>query len=490
MLTPQQIQDARNKIGVSNPASIVSGQNLLSKIKGEKETFGQDIKGDFLGIGKDILSGSQKRAGNISQIQAKKEAGTKSKNMARFETAGQLAGSASDAIGSVFKGAAKMVLTPKAEAKVKDLVTNFGQEVVSRPEVQSIIKWYDTLPEDKQDALDAVGGFASLAGEFVGVGVGQKVAKQGVKATKQGARAVSNTAGDIANSAQKVVGDIIPSTDRIVNYQVTRALDLTQGDVKNISLSTGNEVGEFLAKRNLIGSNKETTQTMVKDFYDTQYKTVRDEISKVNKSYDPTDVPRFKQALTEIKKQVGETSGLEDVTKEIDTLLKKDGIVLDDVQRVKELMDDHFSLYKVTGDVKEGVQKEGLTNLRKDLKEFIEKEVKDNTGADIAGLNNDVSTSRSILNAVEERATRGLTSSNIKLGDLGVFGLASTVGTPLFGLAALAGKKILESSAIRLRIAKYLDRVSDAKKLKIQKALEQGKVPEELKPILKIEDKK
>jgi len=479
-LTPQQIQEARNKLGTNKLPSEATGSSLLARLQGKEETLGQDIKSDFMSIGKDILSGSQKRAENIQEIRAKKEAGTKGTVPAIFETAGQLAGAGADAIGSVFKGGVKLALTPKAEEKVKGLVTEFGQEVMQRPEVQKVITWYDSLPEDKKDALDAVGGFASLAGEFTGVGAGQKVVKQGVKTAKQGAKAVAETAGDIATATKKITGEIIPSTDRIVNAQVTKALDLTAGDVKNINLSTGNEVGEFLANKNLIKANKVETEKALKDFYDTSYKTVREEISKVSNSYNPTDVPRYKQALEEIQKQVGTTTGLEDATKEIDALLKKEVVTLNDIQRAKELLDEHFSLYKVTGDVKEGVAKQGLSNVRKDLKEFIEKEVKDNTGADIKSLNNDVSTSRSTLDAIEERSTRGLTSSNIKIGDLGVFGLGSAVGSPILGVGAVIAKKIIESSAVRLKIAKYLDKLSDARKLKIQEKLIQGEMPKEI----------
>lgn len=483
MLTPQQIEEARQKIGIntSKPSQSIGG-NLLNKLEAKNQTFGQDIVGDFKGIGKDILSSSQKRGENIQKIKTEMETGTKGNIPAILETAGQLAGSASDAIAAATKGAVKMVLGPKSEQKVKELVTTFGQKVLERPEVHKIVSWYDKLPDDKKDAIDAVGGFASLAGDFIGLGAAEKTAKAGVGAVKTGAEQIAKTTGDIATSTKKIAGEIIPKTEGIVNYQVTRALDLTQGDVKNIAKSTGNEVGEFLASKNLIAGNKDETAKMVKDFYEANYKTVRDEISKVVKTYSPYNVPRYTESLKAIKKQVDGIPGLEKVSVEVDNLLNKgkNQISLNDAQRVKELLDEHFNLYKVTGDVKEGVQKEGLANLRKDLKEFIEKEVKDNTGADIASLNNDVSTSRSIVDAIETRSTRGLTTSNLKIGDLGVFGVGSALGSPILGIGAVIAKKIVESSAIRLKIARYLDKISDARKLKIKNSIMKGKIPEEI----------
>ena len=486
MLTPQQIEEARAKIGlnVSNP-STPTANTLLSRLQSKNQTFGQDLIGDFKQIGTDILSGSQKRTDAIGAIKSKMEEGEKSNTAAVLQTAGQLAGSASDAIAAATKGVVKMVLGPKSEIKVKELVQGFGQKVLANPEIHKVVAWYEKLPDDKKDALDAVGGFASLAADFVGVGVAERGAKAGLTTVKEGAEQIAKTAEDIAIGTKKITGEIIPSAEGIVNYQVTRALDLTAGDVKNISLSTGNEVGEFLAKKNLIAGNKLETVKMVEDFADNSYKVVREEIAKVDKIYKPSNIPRYVESLKAISKQVDKVPGLERVSVEVENLLNKSkNISLNDVQRVKELLDEHFSLYKVTGDVKEGAAKEGLSNLRKDVKEFIEREVKDTTGSDIASLNNDVSTSRGILEAVTERSTRGLTRSNIKIGDLGVFGVGAAIGSPILGVAAVVAKKIVESSAIRLKIARYLDKISDARKLKIKNALIKGEMPSEITKIV------
>jgi hypothetical protein len=282
-----------------------------------------------------------------------------------------------------------------------------------------------------------------------------------------------------------VIDDIIPTTDRIVNHEITRALDLTQGDVKNISLSTGNEVGEFVAKNNLIGKNLAETTKNIDDFYKKNYEQVRAEIAKVVDPYEASAVPRYTEALTEIQKQIKDVAGLQAANTEVATLLGKKTPTLADVQRVKELMDEHFSLYKATGDVKEGVAKEGLTNIRADLRKFIEDEVKAKTGADIQSLNNNVSTSRSINDAIETRATRGLTRSNISAGDIAVFltGSAFGGGNPLAGLAAVVVKKIYNSPSFKLRLSKWLDGMSDARKAAIKADLEKGIVPEELKDL-------
>ena len=48
----------------------------------------------------------------------------------------------------------------------------------------------------------------------------------------------------------------------------------------------------------------------------------------------------------------------------------------------------------MTGEVGQGVAKEGLANVRKELKDFIESQVAKETGADIRIMNNNVATAK------------------------------------------------------------------------------------------------
>jgi len=481
--------------GATTPDQIKSvGVNTTPPPK--TESFGADTFSDFKQIGSDIISGSQKRADKIQAIKGKMQSGEKGDIPAILETSGQLAGAGADAISAVIKGAFKMVLPPRAEAKTKEIIQKFGTKVVETPAVQSIVKWYADLPDSKKDAVDASLGAVDLATQFIGLGA----AKKGLNVVKEGAEGALETGGkilkkgsqladDATKSTQLVIKDIIPGADRIVNTTVSKALNLTPGDISNISKSTGNEVGQFIAKHNLIGKNLEETTKLVDDFYKTNYNTVREEIAKVPTLYHAGSVPRYTDALNAIKKAVNDVPGMEEVSLEVDNILSRvnknaKDITLNDVQRVKELMDDHFSLYKVTGDVKENVAKEGLANMRKDLKEFIEQEVKKSTGADIKDLNNKTMTSRSIKDAIKTRAPKGITASNISIGDFGTFGVGSMFGGPLVGAAALVAKKIIESPSAMLRFAKWIDSISDARKLKVIETLQKGEVPKEIEKFI------
>lgn len=289
----------------------------------------------------------------------------------------------------------------------------------------------------------------------------------------------------LPEAGKNFVKDVVPNSDRIINHQVTQALDLTPGDLNNIARSTGHEVGRFLADENLLGNNKEITMSNVENFFKENYANVRSEIGKVNTVYKPNQVPRYVEALKSIKQKVDNVPGLQKVGVEVNNLLNKKNISLKDVQRVKELMDDHFSIYKATGDVGDNIAKEGLNNIRHDIQHFIEEQVNKHAGTDIKELNNNVSTAKGIMDAVETRNPRGLTRSNFKIGDLAVAGYGFSLGGPLGATAAIFFKKLYDSPSVKLRFSKWLDTVTDAQKARMSETLDRGQIPPEFDQFVK-----
>lgn len=389
-------------------------------------------------------------------------------------------GAAGRGVGDVI-GAGVSALAPDAlEEKVGQAISPISQPIMER-----FNKLKETNPELAKDIEDAL-GMSELLGAGAVTRPVKQVAQAGARTAVNATESAVRVAGKTGTYAKGVADDVIPTTDRVINHQITKALDLSPGDLDKISRSTGNNVGPWLAENNLISTNKELTQKGIKDFYQKNYDEVRAEIKKADEGEivyfrEASSIPGYQQALGELNKKTQSVPGLEDVNTEIKTLLEKPNPTLSDVQRTKELLDDHFSLYKATGDVSEGVAKQGLAKIRQEIKEYIETEVKKATGADIKKLNNNVTTSRNINEAITTRAPKGLTASNIKMGDLGIFGVGFAMGGgPLTGLALLFGKKLLETPTVRLRIAKYLDSVSDAKKVRIKDELAKGKIPKEL----------
>jgi uncharacterized protein YoxC len=281
-----------------------------------------------------------------------------------------------------------------------------------------------------------------------------------------------------------IIRDIIPTRKALKDSQITKALDLTAGDVSNIKSSTGNNVGDWIANKGVIGQTKQETLDKVGDIFDTQYKAVRDEIGKVTNQYTPVQVPRVTQSLQKISDEMDGVIGLEGTKREVDNLLSKEAYSLGDVQRVKELIDDNYNLYNAMGDVGESKAKKGLDEVRTELKEFIEQEVESATGANIRAMNNDVATSRSIIELTGKRDTRGLTRANVSLSDITAL-IAGSAVNPVFGIGALFAKRVTESPAFRLRLSQWLNSLDEAKRIKAISDISSGKVPSGLPGELK-----
>lgn len=424
---------------------------------------------------------------NVNLIQQGAVDRTPMQNVTKgFEVAANTAGAVGDVAGEAIQR------TPVVGGVVKQVGSTIGNAFKALTDKFAGTKFFQEAAAGLEDGNSLEQGLSigksagEVAGNVLGADVGLGAAKGAVEGTAKGAtQAIESIPKPDLGAATKyatgALRDVIPTSQSIIDHQLAKALDLTPGDLAKIESSTGNQVGKFLADNNLIGTNKATTQALVKGFFDKNYKDVRKEIGSVEKAYKMNQVPRYADALKAINSKIEGVPGLEDVAVKIDNLMNlgKD-VKLADVQEVKELLDDHFNLYKVTGDVGEGVAKEGLANIRSELKGFIENEVKANTGKDIQTMNRNVQTSKSLNDAITARSPRGLTRANITTRDA-MMGLGLTYfGSPLLGMAAILVGKIATSPTMRLRLARFLDSKGDAYRSKLSEELKNGKVPQEV----------
>jgi len=528
------IVTARAK-GIPDPEILAFVKQKQTEQAKAVETIGYSNTGqELVQTGKDIVGTVKETGQKIADAQRMSMSGEQSPLESGFQMAGAVASGVSGLVGDVVKGGVQAVLPQEAENAVKagiatgvqkasDVLSKYENLKQTKPALAGAINLVlGSAPEATLGVIDLVKGYeklkttnprlarnldsalgigelaldvATLGGSKVAVTAGKEVVEQGAKAAgRQAAKVAGEVAtqagkagakvGEMAGSVAKVAGDVIPSRQQLVSDQLTKALDLTQGDVSNILLSTGNDVGEFIARNSLIKGNKNETVAAVKELTDKQYKVVRDNIKQVTKDYSSQEIADVKKSLSVLKKEVKDVPGLEKVYAEVVALGNKSAYKLEDVQKIKELLDDQFSLYKATGDVKDVTKAKGLANVRKSLKEFIEKEVRDTTGADIAQLNNDVATGKSIINLANKRSTRGLTRANVSLSDLGAFAGGSAIGSPLVGAAALVVKRIAESPTIRLKVADFLNSLGKTEKAAIKKQLLSGEAPESIKKIV------
>ena len=460
-----------------------------TRIKPEQSGFFASIKEDLAKRGENVNDAFNRDQSFVSKT---------------LQLIGQGAGFVGDIVGEGIKSVGRGIsaITPDIIEKpfvggakklgVGILNTSLGQAGLRAIEggVESYNQFKQENPETARN-LEAVVNIASL----LPIGKGAQIAGKGAikggevvgGVVKEGAEAVGNVAkagaSKVGNVIKSTAGDIIPTKKGFTNTEIIKALDFTDGDAKKIYQSTGNKAGEFIFKNNLLGDTVQATKQKLDDYFTQNYTAVRDEIGKVTKPYTIKTVPRYTDALEQIKKTVNDVVGLEDVNKEVDTLLKNKKPILADVQRVKELMDEQFNLYKVTGDVQAGRQKAGLEKMRNEIKQFIENEVKTNTGADIAKLNNNVASAKTISNAIDDRITRGSTRATLTASDIVTFLTGSGFATPIGGIGALLGKKLYQSPTFKIKFVKWLNRKSGAEKAKILQDLKSGVTPKGLKAV-------
>jgi len=197
--------------------------------------------GDILGIGKDIIKSSSKRAENIQEAQDAMARGEQGFLRTTGQTFGQLLGGGADAITAAGKSAVNLVLSDKSEKVVTDVIGKFGAKVMANPQVQNIINEYNALPEEKQRDIDAVGGVIDLVSNFVGGGAvskGADVVGTGVKTIKKATGEVLETGIDTTitggkqavtklkeNVISSLSPDIDPAFKNIISKTSTQKFD-------------------------------------------------------------------------------------------------------------------------------------------------------------------------------------------------------------------------------------------------------------------------
>lgn len=357
-----------------------------------------------------------------------------------------------------------------ADSPELQAVNQVGKFVTDR--YGSLDKLKETFIEDPAGVLADLStvlaggaGIASKVGdiskisEISNVASKLKTASQVVEPINATTKALGKVKSTIANSTVgNIVSDITPTITDTQKSQVVKALDLTQGDLSNISKKTGNDVTEFIIGNKLLKKTPEEIASALKDNRASTKELRNSEIAKVTTTYTPEQVPGVIKGLDTILQGVDNVAGLETVADEIRTLRQKGTFTLEDVQKAKDLIDDNSNIYSKIGDVKSSSTARGLDNLRNGIKTFIEDEVSKKTqgATDIKKLNNDIQTSYAIEDAINNRSTRDLTRQKLSLTDNIVLFGGGTAINPLLGIGLVVGKKIIESPSFRLAFTDLL----------------------------------
>jgi hypothetical protein len=445
-----------------------------------------------------IISGTAKTIGNIPSSTTKLGKSVAEAVAHPVETARN--------IGSIVKGAGAKAAQVAVEAS-----TDPASELHKRAEIgnedtqkfDAVIGYfkdrYGGLDNLKKTVIEDPAGFAAdISALFSGGGaiatkVGElskiaEVSDLGNTLSKVGQATEPTTVLKKAINATKdstvgkIASDVLPTSSKIINGQVVKALELTPGDLATIHKKTGNDPAQYIVDQKLLKSTPEETSQALADARDVKKAEVRSEVSKVANVYDDT-VPQVTQAKQALKTMLGDLKdvpGRESDISEITGLIGKKEFNLSDLQRTKELMDDNFNIYSRAGDVRSSNLARGLDNIRGEIKSFIEDQVTSNTNGtvDIRKLNNEVQTNYALQEAIENRALRGQSRQYFTVFDgmLGT-GAYATVG-PYAALGLIVGKKLAESPTVRLLVARGLSKLKPSYIGNIVKEIQAGNLSE------------
>ncbi len=317
-----------------------------------KEKIGEAF-GDVKQVGTDIVQSSQKRADNISKIKSAMQSGEQGDVRSILQTTGELAGAGADAIGALAKGAANIFLSDKTEKAITQGLGEKAQQVIQIPEVQSIIKRYEALPEENKRDIDALGGVVSLITNFIGgeaVGAGTKA---GVTAGKK----VLDKGVDIASATIKETGESIAQTvpkakDAFVSFVSPNIDDNVKNVLKNTPTEKFDEVVK-IAEASADPTKPSTYEFVAKSMTDAT-KQIDNQVKSLSQQKNII-INKAKTGLTDFQKETGKVildinRGLKDseLAKSFISRLKQVKTKIDADKAVDDLQD---VLYKGNKDM-------------------------------------------------------------------------------------------------------------------------------------------
>jgi hypothetical protein len=456
-------------------------QALMSK---EKQTYGQNLAETFTKAGERIK-------GAVTQAQQDFQSGQEMTDNGMITPAGvaKSAGAVVRGVGRTLGTVAGATFAPVLDIPaVKSTIESGIEGALENDTVATVAGKAAELAQRYPDAAKDLEDIANIA--TVGIGkIGEKpvqelVTKAGQKIVKAPASLVISIANlskpKFVKAITDTASDVIPKADDLRDRTLAKALRLAPvEDISVIKQSTGNDIGEFMNRFELVKDTPEETVDALAKFQRQNFDRTRDAIALVDNKFTFQDIPELKDTIDFLKNdlQGRKSPEYQQILTKLNEISAKPEFELLDAQYVKNVFDDVESVYKRTGDVRDAVAAQDKAQTIAPVRRFIEDRVQEvYPEIDIRALNNNVQTSRAIMDAVLKRAPKADTSSFFQLGDLAILGVGN-VQTPGLGYGALFAKKVFESAPIQLRLSRaFAGKVKPADVIK-------GLTPDKLKKI-------
>lgn len=284
-------------------------KSTIPQTERPKPTFKEKINeafGDIEQVGTDVAESAMKRSQNIQEIDQAYINGEQGRLRSIGQTVGQLAGAGADAITAVGKGAVNVFLSDKSEKAVTDVIGKFGTKVMANPKVQEIVNKYNSLPEEQQRDIDAVGGVVDLVSNFIGGGAvskGGELASTGLKSTGKVLGDVIDTA---STTLKETTQSIVPATkEGFINFVTPNVDESVKTILKTTPTNKFDEVVRIAQDASIDPTKPSTYEFVAKSMTDAT-KQIDNQVKSLTQQKN-TIINKAKTGLTDFQKETGKT---------------------------------------------------------------------------------------------------------------------------------------------------------------------------------------
>jgi hypothetical protein len=278
--------------------------------------------------------------------------------------------------------------------------------------------------------------------------------------------------GAIGAGAKKLLGKAIPeslvkSATRLKpNEKIKIAQKLEQMGVNE----TAETAEQYLIREKIAGTPKQMADDLLK-----KSKLARAEKLKVlkdlpNKFKDDVIEQFADETLAAVEGVAGLEKEAEKIAKIAKSIKSPQGATLSEIDELKTIFDRNLNVFTIAGDVKQAAKAKGLANLRGNAQALIEREAEKLGVANIKQLNQEVSLTRALGDAIKKQeigaggnALANLSDYLLGTGTLGAGIVAGGLDFENVKKSALAAAGIivtkkLFSPAIRVKLANILSK--------------------------------
>lgn len=413
-----------------------------------------DIKEGFQGV----VESGKKAFQTGADVQARLKTGEQSAESGALETLGAGGRAIGEAVGTGFQTAAKLFTSPSTEEKIGGAVETGAKAVAGTETVQNIISRYESLNPEQKGVIDGLLGTAEGLTTVFGLGPATRVAREGAKdILKAGTTAVSGlakkTAGELAGVASLGKEGIKEAAGKALNPSdiMQRVARIPKGRQAAFQKTAGENVGEYLVKREIFGDVDEITTQLYNRFQ--QSKNTADEaLASLEGAYKPRPVKTALEELFARETRVSTPGALSKDFARVRELLKKyneEGLSMTDINEAKRIYERNVRLDYLKENKPEAVAR--ATNLDSAIREWQLGQAKKLGLSNLDQINRETRLAKQLLDDLGKEYAGSLGNNAVTLTDWIL--LANLDPASIGGLIT---KKVLSSKNLQSKLAKTL----------------------------------